>query len=229
MATVSDLLTDAFVDAGILADEESMSASQGQRALRKLNRLLQRWSADGFLVFKTVQESLTVSASGSTIGTSQTLNTEAPIIIESAKISISGIDYNVELINSKQYADITSKAQTGRPTKLYHEGRGTGAKVYLWPVPDQSYTLKLFSQKKIATFASLSETVTLPSGFESLIVSSMAVDLCSSFGVQATAEMVDAAKKDYAACARSSYVPTLMKSDLHTNTQFDINTGEYET
>lgn len=228
MATVSDLLTDAFVDAGILADEESMSASQGQRALRKLNRLLQRWSADGFLVFKTVQESLTVSASGVTIGTSQTLNTEAPIQIESAAITLNGLDHDLRILTPGEYAEISNKSETGRPTRLYYEGRGDGAKIYLWPVPDQSYSLKLFSTKKIASFSSLSETVTLPAGYESLIVTNMAVDLCPSFGVQATAEMIDAAQKDYAACARSAFVPSLMTSDLSSLGVYNINSRDYE-
>jgi hypothetical protein len=227
MSTVRELVTDAFSEAGILAQGESLSAEDGAYALRKLNRLIESWSADGILVYKKVQESLTVSASGSTIGTSQTLNTEAPIQIESAKITVSDIDYDVELINSKQYADIASKAQTGRPTKLYYEGRGTGAKIYLWPAPDQSYSLKLFSTKKIASFTGLSDSVTVPAGYERMIVSNLAVDLCGqAYGVSATGEMIKAANDSYAACARSAFTPVLMKSDLASSGQFDINTGE---
>jgi hypothetical protein len=228
MATVRQLIEDSLVEISVLADGESMGASQGQRALRKLNQLIETWSADGFLVFKTIQESLTVSTSGATIGSGQTLNTEAPIQIESAKISLNNLDYDVELISSQEYAGISSKSQTGRPTRLYYEGRGTGAKIYLWPVPDQSYTLKLFSQKKIASFSDLSETVTLPPGYEALIVSNLAMALCPSYGQEPLGSLVKSAQDSYAACARSSFVAVKMTSDLAPQGQYNINSRDYE-
>lgn len=224
MATVRELVTDAFLEAGILAQGESVSAEDGAFGLRKLNRLLDSWSADGLLVFKTVQESLSISASGVTIGVGSTLNTQAPIQIVNAGIVVNGVESPVDVIGPKEYAEIQSKSQTGRPSKLYHEGRGEGSLLYFWPVPDQTYTLKLFSQKKIVSFTSLNDTVSLPPGYERLIVSNLAVDLCGqAYGVSATGEMIKAAQDSLAACARSAFVPVISVSDLASLGDYNIN------
>jgi hypothetical protein len=53
--------------------------------------------------------------------------------------------------------------------------------------------------------------------------------LCSSYGVQPDAALIKAAQDSYAACVRSSFSPTAMKSDLAPKASFNIYSGDYET
>ena len=51
MATVRQLLTDAHLEIGVLAEGETLSAGQASTSLRTLNRLLDKWGAERLQVF----------------------------------------------------------------------------------------------------------------------------------------------------------------------------------
>jgi len=232
MATVRDLLTDAFVEAGILAANESLSAEDSAFALRKLNRLLERWSNDGFVVYKTVNDSLSIGVStglGATIGTGLTFNTQAPIQIISASLVISDVRHHLDLITAEEYAAIHSKQQSGQPSKLFFDSRGEGAYLRFWPKPDQTYTVDLFSKKKIVSYSALTDSVSLPAGFEDMIVNNMAVELSPSYGLVASQDLKDTAKNSFISCSRASFEPSKMTSDLTQEGVYNITSGQYET
>jgi hypothetical protein len=56
--------------------------------------------------------------------------------------------------------------------------------------------------------------VTLPPGYESAIVDNLAVDLCSSFGVQSTRDMILAARNSRAALVATNHVPIILDTGL---------------
>jgi hypothetical protein len=230
MSTVRELLTDAFLEAGILADGESMSASQGAFALRKLNRLLDTWSAEGLVIYETISEQITMESLTGGIQINQALGLSLPLYISKANILIDYIRHTLELIGPDKYSNYKDTAGTGQPRYLYHQGRGMDASyLYWWPNTDQEYTLELFFKTRLDSYTSLDTSVSvLPPGYERLIVSNLAVDLCPAYGVSASAEMVKAAQDSYTACHRLSHVAPVSTSDLESSSVYNIETDSYE-
>ena len=233
MSTVNDLLSDAFVEAGILAAGEALQAGDAQFGLRKLNRLLSSWSADGFIIYKTTTEnfSLNTNVGGYVIGEGNAFDTTRPVRITKANLIINDIRYGLEEITSEEYHKISSLYQVGRPTKIYIENAGLSsaqATAYFWPLPDQDYYLELTSEKLLGPFSGLSSNVNPPAGYERMIVSNLAVALCPSYGLEPSGLLLKEAQDSYAACARFAFKPVKMESDLASLGSYDINSRDYE-
>lgn len=50
MTTALEVITDAYLDLGVLADGETASAEQGAFGLRKLNQMTAAWELDGIAI-----------------------------------------------------------------------------------------------------------------------------------------------------------------------------------
>jgi hypothetical protein len=235
MSTIRDLITDAFIEAGILAANQSLSASDAQFGLRKLNRLLDTWAADGFVITGPYREYIDITQGmsspgsyGTSIGTGLTIDTETPLRILSAAILIDGLRYPLEVITAQEFSQIADSEMTGRPTKIWLQNKNPSSKVYFWPRSDAAYSMEMISEKSMSGYG-LDDTFSLAPGYERLFVSNLALDICPSYGVEPSALLVKAAQDSYSACARLVFEPSKMESDFHSVKRFNIYTGDYET
>jgi hypothetical protein len=76
MATVNEVISDAFDEIGINISEESLSASDAQRAIRMLNDMMAVWEANGidldYTVVSNLSDEVTV-VSGALMGVKKAL------------------------------------------------------------------------------------------------------------------------------------------------------------
>ncbi len=194
MATVLEILTDAMQDAGILSSNETPNATDGQKAFRLLNRMLDGDSTEDLMVYQNVNEvfNLISGQQNYTIGTGGDFNTSRPIDITAIYMrDTNGNDLPVAMLDYEQYADILSKPITATiALSAYYNSGMPLSTITFWPVPAQtSYRAVVWSWKPLTSFTSLSDDVTLPPGYEDYIESNLAVRCCMAFSRPVPAEL----------------------------------------
>lgn len=74
------------------------------------------------------------------------------------------------------------KIQTDLPTHLYYQPDWPNGSMFLWPVPDVGYPVEIETWTNLTNFPNLTQTFTMPPGYEDAITYSLAERLCPSFG-----------------------------------------------
>lgn len=204
MATFQNLVDGALRLVGRLGSGDSPSSTESADYLIVLNEMLDSWSAKLGPIFAETTDSLTWTgaAASMTIGVSGGFNTARPVQILSAWFRRSGTDdYEIKLITHQQYQAIQRKAQASdtpqylayNPT--FSSSLGT---LFVWPVPSSSWTLRLVSLKPLSTVSALSDTVTLPPGFQEAIRYNLAIHFRPENGGEIDPFVIQQAKDTFA-------------------------------
>ena len=197
MTTANDLITRSFRRARILGKDEQPAPDEAADALAELNDLLDLWWNDKLAVFHTLQENFVLTAgSGSyTIGAGGNFNTTWPVKIEDGCfVRRSGVDYPVTVLTDRALYDRLSLKTTvqGIPEFLFYDRAYPLGTIKFFPVPSQADTIFLNSSARLQSLAALVTAISLPPGYNSLIVNGLAIALCPDYGMEAPASVVRA-------------------------------------
>jgi hypothetical protein len=190
MATYQNLVDGALRICGALASGASPTSQENTDYLQVLNELLAGWSAKLGPVFSETIESLTWTGgqSSRTIGTSGNFNTARPQQVLAAYYrDSSSIDNPIRLITHQEYQALWDKSEAQdiplyvayQPTNSSNQGT-----LFVWPVPASDWTFRLVSLKPLGAVSALSDTVTLPPGYEEAIRWNLAVVFGPENGAQ---------------------------------------------
>lgn len=186
MTTVLQIITDALQDAGIISAIETPSAADAQKAFRLLNRMLDSDSTEDLMIYHQVQEVFSLAAGNQTytIGPGGDWDTTRPMDITRMYMrDTNGNDLGVQMLSYEEYADILSKPVTSTIAQAaWYNPSMPLSQVSLWTVPqDTSYRAVVWSWKALTSFTSISDTVTLPPGYEDYIESNLTKRLCAAY------------------------------------------------
>jgi hypothetical protein len=189
--TSGDLINNALLEIGALAQGETPRAEESTFCLSKLNRLLDAWNARKLYVYAQhfVNYTLTPNLSPHTIGPTGTfVVAQRPVSIEGAAIIINTTTPNVtnplSLRDHDWWANERVKALANQlPSDLYYEPDWPNGSLFLWPVPTTAYGLELDTRTVLSTFPDLVTTFSLPPGYEDAVTFSLAESLIPSFQV----------------------------------------------
>lgn len=128
------------------------------------------------------------------VSASQTVGSETiasyyqrPLRINSAYALVSQLSYVVTPINVEQYELIGFKTLQGPwPRVLYYQPTSPIGNITFWPVPG-SGEMHMFAETVLQGFGSLSDTVTLPQGYNQAIRWNLAEQLLAEYGKAADA------------------------------------------
>jgi hypothetical protein len=219
MATVRELIEGALRKIGVIASGDTPSASEQNDAFKALNRMLDRWSTDGLNIFQVAREEfdLTAGTGSYTIGPTGTFNTSRPAEIERATLEDQTqepvIEYPIEVITSKEWAEESSKEIRGIPRRLYADDAFPLRTLNLWPIPEKADKLVLYSKKALTSFTSVNDNVSLPPGYEFAIEFNLAVLLAPEFGRAIDAIIFENAKDSLGAIKRKNSKPIYLSVD----------------
>ncbi len=184
MATVADRITRALRLLNEIESGEDPTDDELADGLVALNGMLDSWRNDNLLAYAKQQETVTLATgdSGYSIGPSGDLVTTRPVAILEAWIREDNIDYPVTLMNEADYAAIPDKTtRSNWPDRLLFRPLMPNAVVLVYPVPDAPRSLVLVTQVVVGQYAAVTDTVTLPPGWEAAIDFNLAIELAPEF------------------------------------------------
>jgi len=171
----------------VLGRGQVMDADEYQDAFEVLNTMLGSLSTNTGLIFNNSRETFPLTGAQSyTIGVGAVFDTVAPILIQSAYITIGTVDYPLRQMNADEYANVAFKTLSGIPDSFYYEKNTPTARIFIYPV-GTSYTLTLYGLKPFTAFSNLTANYDLPPGAEDMLVYNLAVRLASEYEKEASA------------------------------------------
>jgi len=183
--TVSDLITDAFIEIGATAPGEQPSSDEAQWAFRKLNDLIDTYQAlqawvwgydwDQYTLVPGLQPHTIGPADGGGVGqpvpTFSTGDTPRPVrIAGAAQLQNPGTPTQVRLeINCTRdkdwyQAQQTNLIQTNVVTDLYYDPTSPLGSLYFWPVPNTAAIVELQIWQTVQQFQAITDPIGGPSG-----------------------------------------------------------------
>lgn len=216
--TVADFIKTGLRTIGIIASGETPSAADTSDGLEILNRMLGSWSTDGFLVYENKRETfpLVSGIATYTFGTGGDFNSARPQIIDYVRVQKDSIEYKVEIVNEQRWSEIGLKSlQSNFPSVVFLSGTFPLETINLWPVPNEANSLVIYSQKPLTKFASTSDTISWPEGYEEAVLYNFAVRLSPEYGKPIDAGMLSLANELKANLKRKNAKPLFIKNDSY--------------
>lgn len=216
---------------GVVASNTAMGSDESADGLITLNAMLDSWRNEKLMVYAHQEETLTLSASTTsyTIGPGGTLNTTRPVAIDAAWVVVSSISYGVDLIDDAQYAAIPDKTATSNwPTQANYKPSMSTGTLYVYPVPNTTVTMKLLTRIVVASYSALTDTVTLPPGWEEAIATNLAIHLVTEYpGVRVSDELRMMARDSKASIKRVNFVP--IRAGMELGALFGVSSSNILT
>ena len=179
MPTVNDLIHSSMRLIGAIAAGETMETNELNDALISLNQMLSSWNTEGASLVGRQRLLVNVSSSNSYA------LAQRPVKIDAASTFISGVDSALELVDAAGWEAIPvpEKSMTSIfIRKLYCDYLYPNSTVYIWPTPRLSGQLELWAYAVMTQFANLTDTITLPEGYEAGLRWNLALNLAPEYG-----------------------------------------------
>lgn len=238
MTTPLDIITLALKEIGIIGVGETPLAEDANDAFTKLNFILAQWQKKRYMVYRLVDTGIIATGVRYyTIGPGGDFDLIRPAQIESAFIRFlnTGVDFNPDdfsadfdtngagqvdqqlkiILAREDYNMISQKNLTGVPGYLFYDPAMPLGHIYVWPIPTaENYAIHISTRESIATFTSLSQTISFPPEYIPALFYSLAVRLAGGYQVDPRPDTL-ALAKDAEEVVRGSNaaVPTLLMPD----------------
>jgi len=217
MTTARDVIEGALRLIRVQDPAESASSDQAADGLSALNAMLGSWNTEPQLSwFERDMELPLTGATSYTIGPGGDLDTTRPLKLNGAYVRQNGSDYPVRVRSDRLYQSITDKDANGRPELVQYDADYPLGTLYVWPVGGSSYTLYLSAWKMFPTYTNLSDSLSLPPGYERAIRYNLAVELAPEYGASLNQAIVERAEKAKAGIKRMNHTPGWMHADPAT-------------
>lgn len=188
--TALNLITDVLLDMGVIADQQTPTASQSVGALVKLNDLIESWNLDPQKLYGATQHVLPFVANQAsyTIGSGGDLNIARPNDITAAFVrSTSQVpsqqqDIPIAMLTDQQWADIPVKGQVGTfPYAVWFNMTNPLITAYITPIATGSnYSLVVWDKNDNATL-SLNTVLVLPPGYKRALKYGLYIELAPGY------------------------------------------------
>lgn len=191
-ATILELVRDALEDLSVIGPEDSISAADGQTALRKLNTLIDAWNAESLSTYVDVTLSLALVASQQiyTVGPGGDFAGTRPPEVIRAWVTVNQQDIPLDPLTEEQWDAIAEKNTTSSyPTWFWYQTDYPLGKVHFWPVPQQTYPVTLRYRGLLSTVNTLATQISFPPGYRLALQKALSVELASSYGQRAQARV----------------------------------------
>jgi hypothetical protein len=177
MPTVSELIHSSFRLIGAIAAGETLETLELNDALVSINQMFASWNTEGASL--VARKRLLVTVAG--INGPYTL-AERPVRIESASVASGGIDSQLEIVDSAGWESTPEKAaQSVYVRRLFCDYGFPSASVYIAPIPRLGGQLEMWIYVTMPQFASLSQTIDLPPGYEMAVRYNFAIALLPEY------------------------------------------------
>jgi hypothetical protein len=215
------ILNPAFRVAGVTQRPmRTPSPDQYAEGITILNRMLGSWDIDPLDIFTYLITTYPLNENQISYqfgaGAADFPAAPAPIAIPEANVILPGapdLRYPLEVVDKAQWSKIVLQTIPGGiPTIIYPDFDYPIGTIYIFPQPPAGYLLELYTPQTLPVFSLVTDTVTLPLGYEEAIVSNLALKIAKHFRTQTkfTPEMITDAARSLAFIEnRNAPVPKL--------------------
>lgn len=219
MATAIQLITRAMRLAGMIGTGETPSDTESADGLTALNSMLDSWTIERLFVPYIATNTLTFTPGTATytMGVGGDINTtyRPSQIDDSCYITYGSVDIPLTLVDNDAYSAIVAKTvQSNLPLYLYVKMDYPLIHLSFYPVPSSAAavaTIKSWAQ--LQSFATLTDALTLPAGWERAITYSLAVEYGPEFGAQVPDDVKRIAIRSTANLKRINAPSPIMRSE----------------
>jgi hypothetical protein len=186
MTTALDVLKRSMRLLGVFSTGEEPSAQETADGLTALNALIGTLSNTSLVYAKTL-DSISVAAGTAsiTVGPSGGTITPRPVrVLEDSYFVIGAESYPLQLLTLKQYNSIGDKTSEGAPDGIHVQPDMPNITITFYPVPSEAITLKLWSDKLIASTLSAATVLSLPPGYEDAFAYLLAESIAPEYQVE---------------------------------------------
>lgn len=227
MATAQQIVNRALKYINVADISGNANIDNSTHALEELNQMIDEWNSDNLIQtsLTEITHSLVANDVDYTIGSGGNINTNWPVKIENAFIrDANNNDYVIEQINAEQYATIADKTSTSSyPSLIYYKRDYPLGKIYLYPAPSSGLTLHLYVWGRLSSISLLTDSLTLPPGYESLYSSNLAIRLAPQYGIEVSPSIYRMAKESKRKLEIANYRPLIADNDLPIKSQSSWN------
>ncbi len=183
---VIDVISSAMRLCGSLAPGEVPNGSEGADFFQRLNDRIDELNSDRGNLLPSANIALTPASPKAAykIGPGAAdFNQPRPAVIESFSHVVGGLQHDVELVSSDNYASIRDRSATSLVvSKLWCDYGNPIATLTVWPIPSVTPTFQLFSWSLIPQFATLFDTVALPPAWQKFLQFDLALNIAADLG-----------------------------------------------
>ena len=194
-----DIVTDAMERLNRLSPGETLNADDAAFGFRRLNLLVDEWSAKAQFLYKS-----NLTAAAQTGNITLAAGNWATIPVGTEIISVSVDDSTISKLTMAQYSGLYNPASTGAPVCWAYDGLAT---VYLYPVAT-GQSVELLTRTTATAFADLTTVYTSPPGWEAALGAALAVRIAPSLLGKLPPELLRAEKA--AMMGISNYEPAIV-------------------
>ncbi len=193
---------------GRLASGDSPTTQENADLLIVLNEVIDSLSVELGPIFSETLDSLTWTGGSASmsIGASGDFNVARPQKILSAFYRFQSVnDYALKLVTHQEYQQIVIKGlSVDFPQYLAYNPTFTNSlgTLFIWPIPVANATIRLNSFKPLGTVAALSDTITLPPGYQEMLRYNLAVRFGAEYGLSVPPEVAEIAAQAKFSIAR---------------------------
>lgn len=215
MATALDMIKKSLRLIGATGQGKAPTAQEASDALDSLNSMLEGWSIDRLSVYHLYDETVswTSGQSSRTIGTGGDFAVTRPSRIEDGFTRISNVDYPYRAIDKQEYDRIADKTtQSSYPEVIFYDNVASLGVLYAYPVPNATVSIHINTWKQLQSFSALTDTVTLPPGYQRAIEYNLAIELQGEYpDLEIPASVINIAQKSLAAI-KTMNTPTMVSN-----------------
>ena len=190
MTIVSDIITLALKDAGIVGVGQTPTNEDSNDALTRCNWMLSQWQRKRWLIWHLVDTAFTSTGAQSyTVGSGGNFNILRPDRLEAAFLrqivpsQPNLVDYPLGLIEAREeYNRISLKTLGTFPRWAFYDPAYPTGNLFVWPVPSATlYEIHITTKEQLSQFASLAATINLPPEYMAAIHHNLVVRLKAAY------------------------------------------------
>ncbi len=216
MTTVRDILESALRKISALGSGESMTAEEAADGLKLLNQMISSWAADGATIYTESLDTYSMVAGDNTVtmGSGGDINTTRPVRFLGFNALFGNVSNPIAERDVTFYSGIVDKTVQGIPEIVWPDYNYPTMTLTFWPVPLSGVTLNVYSEKPLAAFTDINDTVNLAPGYEMALIFNLAVTWAPDFEREASATVQSVAAKSLANIKRANRANQSITSDM---------------
>lgn len=241
MATARSIITDAYLEIGVIPFGSALSDGLASLGLGRLQMLINAWKAEQCALFLQERQVFTLTAGTSTftIGDGGDIDTQRPVWIEGVNYIVPGstgqtgtVEVPMAPLSNDQYMALSIKdLESGLPQQFYYNATVPLGTMFIWPTVTQDVDLAVYLQQGIDEPATLDTVVLGPPGYSEAFLYQLALRLCGPTGRPIPPQLPAMAASAFLRMQRPNADPGILGVDAaldpNLGNAFNVLTGNW--